>query len=525
MLSSSVAEGQSSPTTMALVDMQTSKAGVRPIVQRKAGTTAADVPVLFTYTGAAPSRPEARVVRYAGGAVVRDWAPLTSLSASGGSGAGRLAGVPQGIDYLLQLRDGLQPENSATRSDGVVPWGVGVVFLFQGQSNMISTLTGRYLDTVPGSSPARDEYAYFNAGLINGAVFDSAGWHAPSNGSNGPSGSTPTATGNVIAFMRIVAARVQALYGYPVPVGIIPHAYNATGIGAFQPGGNYYNELFGRSGATVGAIGLASPGNVYAGDFEGVMYHQGEANVADTTAVYSDKLRVLYEGYLAYVAQFGRTANHLLFGPAVIGTMSSTNIESIRNAYAHFESYAKGRGWNRVQVGWMTTDLALTDGLHFGGAAEQRRSMRRAIQTVLKYMGAATFSGRGPQLSPVAARAGDVVTLSVVHEGGSALATANAGAPAGFYVNAAADFSGADITPAVTLANGNTQIQLTMPGGTAYPVYVKYLGARIGTITSAQPDISNPVYDNVQYPTGATSTDVEALGLPLLPTFAAIRVD
>ncbi len=517
-----------SPMTLTLVDFQVSKPGVLFIVQRKAGALTADVPVVFTYTGNAPTNVEARVVAYSGGATIIDWTLITTVITVPGIGIGILTGVPQGAGYLIQIRDGLDTFDTNTISNGTVRWGVGVFMAFMGQSNAVNTMaSGSYSDTVP--STATSEYDYFNNGSVSGAIFDDAGFHAPSNGSNGPTGTSisgNSAVGGLLAFMRIIADALETKYGYVVPVCIIPWAFNSTSISQYFPAGAKFSELLNNSGSSGTDIGFSSPRNVYAGDFEGVIWHQGEANQADSRAQHYADIKTLYQGFLSYVAPFGRTAENLFFAPASLGVYaidSVPNSERLRGAVADFESYAVANDWPRARIGWNCIDLdtIANDGLHFP-APYNKRSMRRVIQSVLYQLGCATFSGRGPHISVTASRSGDVATLTVVHDGGTALVKPTGSAPSGFYANTSADFSGTNI--AVTAAISGNTILVTFPGGTNYPTYLKYMGAQIGTANSCSPDISNPIYDNVAYPTGTTGTDVEAMGLPLLPSVDAITV-
>lgn len=543
-----------SPDTLVLADFYKvtgARGDYQPIVQRKAGTTSADVPVLFSYTGNAPTNIEARVIRASGGAVVKDWTALGGLNATGTTGQGTLPGVPQGEGYLLQIRDGWNPTNAATISNGSTAWGVGVIFLFEGQSNMVMLLGANAFATVAGLS--QTEWDYYLAGNVPGSVFDKAGWHAPSNGSNGDTAGSNagSATGNYLRYLRIVAAALKTKYGITVPVGGVGWAFNANSIEAFlPPSGGHYLDLIKATGTKLGTIGFASPGNYYAGDFEGVFWHQGEANAANTPASYVTKLQTLYQGYLDYVAPFGRTAEHLYFGVAVLGNYSPSQeplIENMRQAELTFVADARAgtlsgqsSPWPLVDVGVNCIDLAIgPDGLHISDEAMQKRGMARMIQGVLKTIGAAqagpsgnSFGARGPSLDTWT-RNGLVVTFNVVHEGGTALTVPNVpNPPTGFYCNTAVDFSGTYIKPSVALVNNNTQIALTFPGGTTFPLYVKYMGGKIGNtvfdsdgyVDSCYPNFSNAIYDNVSYPTGTTGTDVEAMGLPLLPSNGAIQI-
>lgn len=519
-------------TGLTLVDFQSSWATAKPVIQRKPGSIMGDVPVMFNFTGSAPAGIQARVVKSAGGAVVKDWTALSTITVLGQTGLGTLVDVPQGVGYLMQVRDGSQPANAPTISNGVQVWGVGVCILYDGQSNMVSTLNGgSYADIVPGT--ALSEFNYFASAGAVGSLWDGSGFHGPSNGSNGPGGSSnaPSLGGGTLSAMRIIANGLQTKYGYPVPVCLILQAFNGAAIASFfynNAGGTFYT-LLNSSGTTPGTIGFASPKNMIPGDFEGVVRHQGEANQSDSRASYFADLKTLYGGYLAAVAPHGRTAADLFFVPAVLGVYASQlGIEKIRGAVLDLDAYARANNWPKVRAGWNCIDLDPTDGgdsgLHFRDTNQPyaKRSARRSTQAALFQLGCSSFSGLGPRLSATATRAGLVATLTVLHDGGSSVVTRAGGAPSGFYANTAADFSGTAI--AVTASIVGNAVQVTFPTGTVFPAYVKYMGNAINSALSYLPDISNAIYDNVQYPAGATGSDVFT-GLPLVPTPDSIAVN
>lgn len=523
-----------SPTTLTLTDYQVAHAAVNPIIQRSAGLTTGNVPVLFTFTGSSPSNIEGRIMQ--GATVIQTWTSLANATINGNTGLGYLNNIPQGLGYTVQIRDGLQPANSATISNGVQLFGIGCVFILSGQSNMAGSMSANYNQFVPGTSTG--EYYYFTGGNVNAALFDTYGWHSPSNGGNGVSGTmSDTSGGGLCMFLRLVSTQLAVKYSKSIPVGLIPWAFGGTSIDAFNPSGARYTSLFNGSGSTGGTIGFLTPKNIWAGDIEGFIWHQGEADQAISAASYTAKLTTLYQAHLTYVAQFGRSASQFLFAPAVLGVYTPANcstIENMRNAVANFET---ATALSTARIGWTTIDCDTSfgsgAGLHFVKDADKFKSIKRMIQTVYKFLGISTFGGRGPTINTTPARSGLNVTLSIVHEAGTAISLPTlASAPTGFYANTAADFSGTDIVPTASLINSNTQIQLVFPGGTTFPVYVKYMGGKIGSAVvdgqgytaSCNPNILNCVYDNVSYPTNATGTDIEALGLPLLPTVGSITI-
>lgn len=526
-------------TTMVLDDFKTSHSSSYPVVQRKAGTLFGNVPVLFSFTGTAPSNPQARVIRSDNSNIVKDWTTLENISVVGTTALGTLSNVPQGCYYYLQIRDGSQPNNSATISNGTVKWGVGVNILALGQSNMVSTLdAGNYADIVPGSSPSRNESDYLIQGYSTGAYFSSSGW-VTSGGTLG--GNARAIGGGSLSLLRIVAKALENKYGYKVPVGFVPYAWNNHSIDQFLPTttgtATRWDQLFDGAGTTGGTIGFKSPKNYYAGDFEVVVYHQGEADSGTKSrAVFLERLKSVYQNLLAYVAPYGRNATTLSFLPAVLGsyggvvpTASQSFVENIRGAVLDLDTYARANNWPRVRAGWNCIDLDASenaDGLHFldtGTYPYRKWSHRRMVQSILHQLDCTDYSGLGPRLSTTTTRSGDVVTLTVNHEKGTNLVARSGGAPSGFLGNTSADFSGTDITVTAAITGPST-IQVTFPSGTAYPVYLKYMGSKPGLATSIHPNVSNPVYDNVTYPAGATGTDIFT-GLPLVPTVDSIVIN
>lgn len=520
--------------TLVLRNFYTTNSTAAPVVQRKAGQLHGDVPVLYDFTGGAPTIPQARVVKVGTGVVVKDWTTLVDISVDGLTGLGTLQGVPQGCDYLLQLRDGYQPNKPETISNGTVRWGVGVCILFMGQSNMIGTMAaGSYASIVPDTSQTED--AYWNGGNVKGAPFGSYGFHKPSS-SNGTGSGITSISGGVFAAMRILSKALEVKYGYAVPVAVIPWAFDNHAIYRFLPGGDRYSGLY-NIGTAPGGIGLNSPGNYYAGDYEGIAWHQGEADASSSRSVYFDKLKQLYQASLNYVQPFGRTAQDLFFLPAILGVYGSStygSIENLRGAVLDLDAYARANNWPRVRAGWNCIDLdpadpndGVADTLHFqnvpGGNQYRSWSHRRMIQSILYQLGCSTYSGMGPKLSPSATRVGNIATVTIVHEAGTTISTRGDVPLTGWYANTLANFTGTDIAVTAVVSSANT-VDVTFPSGTTFPVYLKYMGGRLGDVSSYHPDLSGALYDNVAYPNGTTGTD-QFVGLPLVPSVDAITIN
>lgn len=537
--------GSDVPITLVLKDIYTNNRLAHPVIQRKAGTDYGEAPVMFSYTGGAPSNVQARIVDISNPTtVIKDWTTLTSLTVNESKqmGLGYLLNVPMGCNYQTQIRDGSRPNNASTNSVGSRGWGVGVCIFIAGQSNMLGTLdAGEFDSPIPGTSD--NESSYWTNPEFTGVYWGIDGFVAnwtTDGGNTGDITAAPgwgTSAGGGTGFLRMVAANLKAKYGRKIPVCGAVWAFGATGLGdMFPPATGDKVQIFSNNGTSTGKVGWMSPPGYTPVDFEGIILHQGEAEAGFISrADRLNQLKAYYTFMLTVVAPHGRTAADLFFRPAILGAYANAgNTENIRAAVYDLEVYAQANGWPRVKAGWNCIDLdadyptdPYRDGLHFhdvpGGPQFRKMGLRRVIQTVAKEMGATTFTGMGPKISG-ATRNGNVVSLTVAHEGGNALATRDNTKPlSGWYANSTADFSGNNIAVTATIANTNT-INVTLPSGTTYPVYVKYAGGKVGTLQSQHPDVSNPVYDNAVYPANVHPGD-QLVGLPLQPTVDSIVVN
>lgn len=521
-------------TSLNLQDMVASygTSGPKPpvVVQRAPGRDDRDVPVVVGYTGSAPAGIRGRVVDADTLAAVTPWASLGGLTCTGGTCAGTLPTVPVGMTYLYELQDGTtQPTSGPLFVRSATRFGVGVNVVAQGQSNQLGTFGGGF-----GAGYAPPGYGSEGAAWAagpRGAIYDPAGWHAPSNGNPGfgPSAAVNTATDNVYGFIRLVSAGLSAKYGRPVPVGLTLWAFNSNSIEQFLPGAVHHSEFLGASGHDVTATtyGAGTPPPYNAGGIEVFLWNQGEANQNDTQIVYQGKLGTLHQGVLTAVQPYGWTGTTLKFLPNILGTISGANgVEAIRSAEAAYVASARAQGLTGADIGWTATDLPLQDGLHYGAATSTRRALRRTVQGVLYAAGAAPYGGKGPGIAGITRLSATTYQVGVQHDGGTGLQLPTGCTSAtGFAANSASDFSGTDAAVTATLVGGG--IRLTVPAGSPVPLAIKYLGAKIGTAASAAPDVSCAVYDNAVYPYWpgkAADSDTEALGLPLRPSVGAVVV-
>ena len=543
--------------TLVLDDFKAGHTLAKPVLQRRAGTEThpsgglVDAPVLFRFTGEAPAVVEARIIGE-NGAVIVDWKPLARVTISetpdDALGLGYLEDAPIGCEYLTQIRDASQPNNQATLSTGTRRWGVGVCVLAEGQSNMVGTLSAGLPDyapynaLVPGTSIT--ELAYWSRPEAAGSLWGVGSFYIPpaigGSGQTSPgAGNVPGPAGGVLTFVRMLAMALKQKHGKKVPVCLIPLAYNSNPLSNFlAPSGANYVRLFDGSGTTGTTIGLKSPRNYHPGEFEIVLLHQGEANHNQTRAARTAGLIKYCEDRFAYVAQYGRTKAQLAILPAMLGVYNvgsdtPTGVEKLRGAVLDLWAHAKANGWARVRPGWSCLDCEppTTNYLHFeleGKLLSHRRMTQAAVYQVMPERTKST--GLGPRLTGAVTRAGDVITLAVDHDGGTVLAPKNGAGPVtGWYANTDADFSGTDIALTnVTAVPGG--VQVTAPGAPAI-FFIKHCGGLAGTVQSYHSDVSNLLYDDVEYPwcdngSGGnlfTGTDVRK-GQPLLPTPDAIKV-
>jgi hypothetical protein len=495
------------------------------------GDTTADVPVVFSYTGGAPSSVQARAVDSNGAAIPgADWTELQSVQVDdvAKTGIGYLPGVRAGVGYRRQVRVGTSGTITATDAQ---TFNVGQMLLPWGQSNMRGTMDGYSGGTkIPGSSTV-DELGYFSTNGT-GAFFGPGGF-VPANNSTAI-GSYYTNGGGGLSMLRIIGDRLAAKFGRKVGVALNPWDQNGTAMAGFMNSAGVI-PMLANTGTSGQNVGMSSPRNYIVGDYRAVAWHQGESDSgAITRAQRLADLIKFCQAHIAQVAKFGRSPSQLTFLFAIMGVygVSSGNVvpqaEVLRAAVMDLVAYGATQGWD-VRIGWSCIDFdpqAATppDNLHFG-SEDRYRSNRRLTQAFLNALDPANVphGAAGPRLTGAVTRSGDDVTLTVAHDGGATLAAKTSGSPiTGWYANTAADFSGTDLAVSNITILSASQIKVTVAGAPT-TFYIKHCGHKFGSTLSSHPDVSNLIYDDFVYPTGAAAQD-QYTGLPLQPTPDAIRV-
>lgn len=508
--------------------------------------TTADVSVVFTYTGDAPTTVQARVIDGSGTAVPGfDWTDITSsVTVNGGTGIGYLRNVPDMIDLRREVRVGT---STTIKSTDTGHFNVGTNSSAMGQSNMRASLDGGKTrdDAIPGT--AFTELTYFNANGT-GAFFGPNGFVA--GGYNGVTiGSYSLAQGGGLSLIRLLGTALQNKRGRKVGVSLNPWALNATPISGFMDASGRV-AMLANSGTTAGTIGFSSPAQIITGDYRLVWWHGGESETPTITrAIRLPDLIKLCQAHIAQVAKFGRPASKLTFLFAIMGvcgynadgTPTHPHMEVLRGAVLDLIAYVKQNNldWD-VRIGWNCIDLdplnaAPPDTIHFG-APDQTKSLLRMAQAAMNVVDpvGVPYGARGPMLTGEAVRLGDDVTLTVAHEGlkddgtpRQLVAKTPGSALTGWYANTKLDFSGTELVVSGVTIVDSTHVRATVKNadGSAAPatLYIKYMGHKYYTALSSHPDGSNGLSDDFAYPTGAPPA-AQKIGLPMIPTPDAIKV-
>jgi len=453
------------------------------------------LPVAGTYSGS-PYKIQARACPAgtdpAAGAVAYPW-QILALNPTGGTFAGNIS-VPQGDDWIMQVRDGT---NHALSASGTHAFGVGIVIGLLGQSNMENSFSSIF------GWPLGSPHALVKSSTTTlqriGAIKDSfpPSTLSPTYVSWDSIGSTDARDhGNAIVIMAndLVAANNDC------PVVLLTYAASGTTSAQWQPGGAYLNAFF---------TGLDSVG----GDCEAVIWLQGEtdAQTGVSAATYQSNLQAIFDAIKAHT---GRSSG-FHFGTVVVGpAMASAgawgsawategNLAPIRKAQLDFVAANAGGGAFLAGTD-IDGNLAGASAVHIDQTSLFRQGRRYTEALKRRFAGAANGI-EGPAIAS-ASRSGTTITVSINQHGGTALqdgAGGSGGSLQGFRV-----FDGG--TPATissTAISGNTVV-LTLAATPTGTVTLDYAmaNAPFGSTTAA----AAVLYDNQSIPG-------DSLGLPLQP--------
>lgn len=437
--------------------------------QRSAGGTSRTITFSGTFRDS-PAGIECRVVDAAGTQVVA-WTAAT-LSRAARAWSCPLT-VPQGANYTLEAR---HADNTAKVQRTWMPWGVGAVVLYAGQSNMVNQFISAQTDISTATAPA----------LVTSQVslYDS-GW------SNLRSNVLPAGGGALSAAIRLNAA-------LGIPVALIDGAKTGSAVVSSAPD----NWSFSTGSPYVNfQSALAAAG----GDAELLLWGQGEADADNSIdgPTYQAALSTVLTNLRASV---GRTAANLPVGLWMLGHRGSVEQgtwNAIRTAHRNLLSSVTNCFFLGTPI-----DLPLADQLHYVPASYETLGKRFARAILHKLLpGTFTTGVVGP--APASASfAGNVITVTFTLTDGTAL-QGNTGATGltGFTVKNGA---GVVQTISATAIPTSNTIALTMASPPSAGWTVDYCGTALATTT-------NMVYAN-------GTVDGDTLGLPAFPTTAPITL-
>ena len=367
------------------------------VFQRDIGGTSKSVTISGTYSNMNWSRVEARVLLHGGtDTAVRDWTTIDSTP-GGGIFSGNLI-VPQGGWYNVEVR-ALDASGSVIGSSrGTNKWGVGMIILVIGQSNM----SGR---GQPPFTAANSDLAvnYNNAGTWE---------HLADPYDDESSASAVDYDNNIAAGSMIPGIANSLLQTFDFPIAFVPAAkggsnlyVNGSNYGwAYRNPSNHFDTstLYGQSITKAQSVG----------GVELIIMHQGEADLsasrteanyeADFATMIGHYRQDLYAEIPIFICQLG-----------TVGGGTDAGVTGIRSAQHNVDN-----GMN-IFMGATAMEMPRIDAWHYDTPALTVIGSRLA-NAIKYYFGQSTYY-RGPSINSASFSDGNrnqvIVTLN--HRGGT----------------------------------------------------------------------------------------------------------
>jgi hypothetical protein len=454
------------------------------VFQRDIGGTSKSVTVSGTYSNMNWNRVDARILHHGTSTTVVDWTTIDSTP-GGGTFSGNLT-IPQGGWYTVEIRARDAAGSVIGSSRGTNKWGVGMIILCIGQSNM-SGYGGQPPFTIANSDLAVN---YSNAGRWEHLAdpFDDESPRGAVDNDNDAIW-TNNAGGSMIP-----ALANSLLQTFNFPIAFVPSPKGGSSLysqWAYRNPSNHYDTttLYGQSITKARSVG----------GVELIVMHQGEADTnlhrteaqyeADFATMIGNYRQDLYATIPIFTCQLGTIA---------LGTNTRTDADvvAVRNAQHDLDN------GEDIFMAATAMDQPRFDHVHYTTRGLDAIGGRIA-QTIKYYMGAASYY-RGPAITSAFFADGsrDTVDVEVNHRGGDDI-TPDSGIT-GFSLLS----NGSPVSIASADRMSADRIRLTLASPIPYGA-----SAKLRYLWGSNPN------------TGALVKDNSSLGLPLENTTADITVD
>jgi hypothetical protein len=445
------------------------------VFQRDIGGSSKSVTISGTYSNMAWNRVEARVLVHGTNTPVIHWTTIDSTP-GGGTFSGNLT-VPQGGWYNAEIRALDDAGSVIGSSRGTNKWGVGMIILCIGQSNMSGH--GQPPLTIATSDLAVN---YSNAGIwehLSDPYDDASPPGAVDNDNSTAAGSMVPALANSL------------LQTFNFPIAFVPSPKDNSNLysqWAYRNPSNHYDTttLYGQSitkARTVGGVEI-------------IVMHQGEADTnahrteaqykADFATLIGHYSEDLYATIPIFICQVG---------PITLGfnTRTDTDVVAVRNAQHDLDN------GEDIFMAATAMDQPRLDHVHF--TTQGLDAIGGRVAQTIKYYFGATWYYRGPVITSASFvdQARDMVDVQIDHWGGDDI-TPSSGIT-GFSL--LSDGSPVSITSADRMARNLIRLTLAspIPNGTT---------AKLSYLWGSNPDTSALVKDNssLELPLENTTADI-----------------
>ena len=369
--------------------------------QRDNGGTSKSVTIGGTYSNMDWSRIEARVLRHSTSTVVVDWSTIDTTP-GGGAFSGSLT-VPQGGWYDIEVRalDGSGSVLGASR--GTNRWGVGMIILVIGQSNMSGR--GQPPHTIASSDLAVN---FSNAGVWE-HLADPYDDESPA-GAVDNDNDTISASNSGGSMIPSIANTLLQTFDFPI--AFVPAAKGGSNlyVNAGDYGWAYRNPANHFDTSTLYGQSITKAQSV--GGVELIIMHQGEADLSDgrTETQYQADFATLighyrqdlHAGIPIFICQLG-----------TVGAGTNAGATGIRAAQLKVDNGTD------VFMGATAMDLPRIDTWHYNTSALTVIGSRLA-NAIKYYFGRSTYY-RGPSIDSASFSDGsrNQVVVALDHRGGT----------------------------------------------------------------------------------------------------------